>query len=214
MDMSLDSGSWCWTGRPGMLLFMGWQRVGHDWVTELNWTESLHQVVKVLELQLQHQLRRVIRTMGFVIKCARLWILDLPLTSCETEDQLLFLWSWFPHLLKEDRNIYSLFCVTVETNWHNLKKKMPGTGSRYSVNISFSLFLGCVVGVNSRCSPWLFWQGAHQGKNPQYDISWMGQRVMFFMLKLNRFLKSNITRTNSDLFIYLLFIYFVNDLFF
>ena len=28
-----------WTGRPGMLLFMGSQRVGHDWVTELNWTE-------------------------------------------------------------------------------------------------------------------------------------------------------------------------------
>jgi len=28
-----------WTGRPGMLQFMGSQRVGHDWVTELNWTE-------------------------------------------------------------------------------------------------------------------------------------------------------------------------------
>ena len=29
---------WC-TGRPGMLWFMGSQRVGHDWATELNWTE-------------------------------------------------------------------------------------------------------------------------------------------------------------------------------
>ena len=27
-----------WTGRPGMLQFMGLQRVGHNWVTELNWT--------------------------------------------------------------------------------------------------------------------------------------------------------------------------------
>ena len=26
-----------WTGRPGVLWFMGSQRVGHDWVTELNW---------------------------------------------------------------------------------------------------------------------------------------------------------------------------------
>ena len=26
------------TGRPGVLRFMGWQRVRHDWVTELNWT--------------------------------------------------------------------------------------------------------------------------------------------------------------------------------
>ena len=34
----VDSGSWWWTGRPGMLQFMGSQRVGHDWVTELNWT--------------------------------------------------------------------------------------------------------------------------------------------------------------------------------
>ena len=33
----VDSGSWWWTGRPGMLWFMGSQRVGHDWVTELNW---------------------------------------------------------------------------------------------------------------------------------------------------------------------------------
>jgi len=33
----VNSGSWWWTGRPGMLRFMGSQRVGHDWVTELNW---------------------------------------------------------------------------------------------------------------------------------------------------------------------------------
>ena len=32
------SESWWWTGRPGMLQFMGSQRVGHDWATELNWT--------------------------------------------------------------------------------------------------------------------------------------------------------------------------------
>ena len=31
----VDSGSWWWTGRPGVLWFMGLQRVGHDWVTEL-----------------------------------------------------------------------------------------------------------------------------------------------------------------------------------
>ena len=36
----VDSESWWWTGRPGVLQFMGSQRVRHDWVTELNWTES------------------------------------------------------------------------------------------------------------------------------------------------------------------------------
>ena len=30
---------WWWRGRPGMLQFIGSQRVGHGWVTELNWTE-------------------------------------------------------------------------------------------------------------------------------------------------------------------------------
>ena len=33
-------GVWWWTGRPGVLRFMGSQRVGHNWATELNWTES------------------------------------------------------------------------------------------------------------------------------------------------------------------------------
>ena len=33
-----SSGSWCWTGWPGMLQSMGLQRVGQDWATELNWT--------------------------------------------------------------------------------------------------------------------------------------------------------------------------------
>ena len=37
----VDSGSWWWTGRPGVLQRMGLQRVGHDWATELNWTDML-----------------------------------------------------------------------------------------------------------------------------------------------------------------------------
>ena len=35
----VNSRSRWWTGRPGVLWFMGLQRVRHDWVTELNWTE-------------------------------------------------------------------------------------------------------------------------------------------------------------------------------
>ena len=35
----VNFGSWWWTGRPGVLWFMGSQRVGHDWATELNCTE-------------------------------------------------------------------------------------------------------------------------------------------------------------------------------
>ena len=36
----VNSGSWWWAGKPGVLQSMGSQRVGHDWETELNWTEE------------------------------------------------------------------------------------------------------------------------------------------------------------------------------
>ena len=38
----VDSRSWWWTGRPGVLQSMGSQRVGHDWATELN--DTLFQI--------------------------------------------------------------------------------------------------------------------------------------------------------------------------
>ena len=39
MWVSVDSRCLWWTGRPGMLRFMGSQRVGHDWVTDLIWSD-------------------------------------------------------------------------------------------------------------------------------------------------------------------------------
>ena len=35
-----SSGTWRWTGRPGVLQSVGLQRVVYNWVTELNWTEQ------------------------------------------------------------------------------------------------------------------------------------------------------------------------------
>ena len=35
----VSSRSWWGTARPGVMQSMGSQRVGHDWTTELNWTE-------------------------------------------------------------------------------------------------------------------------------------------------------------------------------
>ena len=40
-EFGSNSGSWWWTGRPGVLQSMGSQRVGHDWATELHWTEQV-----------------------------------------------------------------------------------------------------------------------------------------------------------------------------
>ena len=47
MNFWVNSGSWWWTGRPGVLdrwwtsvlRFMGSQRVGHEWATKLNWMD-------------------------------------------------------------------------------------------------------------------------------------------------------------------------------
>ena len=36
----VNSWSWWWTGKPDMLQSMASQRVGHDWATELNWTDG------------------------------------------------------------------------------------------------------------------------------------------------------------------------------
>ena len=36
----VNSGSWWWGGRPRVLWFIGSQRIGQDWATELNWTDT------------------------------------------------------------------------------------------------------------------------------------------------------------------------------
>ena len=47
-------GTWVWansrrwsTRKPGALQSMGWQRVGHNWVTELNWNEQSNCIYKI-----------------------------------------------------------------------------------------------------------------------------------------------------------------------
>ena len=42
----VNSGNWWWTERPGVLQFMGSQRVRHDWATELNWTDIMYMNLK------------------------------------------------------------------------------------------------------------------------------------------------------------------------
>ena len=51
-----SSGSWWWTGRPGLLQYMGLQRVGHDWATELNWNtvSKYSHIQRYCELGLEH----------------------------------------------------------------------------------------------------------------------------------------------------------------
>ena len=48
----VNSRSWWWTGRPGVLQTMGMQRVEHDRATELNWTWVVEDTVPSLLLLL------------------------------------------------------------------------------------------------------------------------------------------------------------------
>ena len=50
----VNSGSWWWTGRPGMLRFMGSQRVRHDRAIEQNWTYSWFEILVHLQKDLSH----------------------------------------------------------------------------------------------------------------------------------------------------------------
>ena len=43
----VNSGSWWWTGRPGVLWFMGSQRVEHDWATDLIWSDQVNNINKI-----------------------------------------------------------------------------------------------------------------------------------------------------------------------
>ena len=53
----VDSGSWWWTGRPGVLWFMGSQRAGHDWATELNWTCTRGTAEKTAYLEMRKKIK-------------------------------------------------------------------------------------------------------------------------------------------------------------
>ena len=46
----VSSGSWWWTERPGMIWSMGSQRVRHDCMTELNWTDVERIVLRGSEI--------------------------------------------------------------------------------------------------------------------------------------------------------------------
>ena len=54
----VNPGRWWWTGKPGVIWFMGSQRVRHDWATDLNWDLRLIFVLKYFSFYLRHSLTR------------------------------------------------------------------------------------------------------------------------------------------------------------
>ena len=108
----VKSGSWWWTGRPGMLWFMGSQRVGHDWATGLNWTELIyshpcHEYILLWNLQNNRSpLKSTIshfslslRAVVIVVKI-RVWILILTFTSYMILEKLLMIFCISVYVIK------------------------------------------------------------------------------------------------------------------
>ena len=68
----VNSGSWWGTGRPGVLRFMGSQRVGHNWATDLIWSDIyiyIHYIV-------YYQTEKVMAPHSSTLACKIPWTED------------------------------------------------------------------------------------------------------------------------------------------
>ena len=97
----VNSGSWWWTGRPGVLRFMGLQRAGHDWATELNWTD-LYRVWKEEYVWLQKTLEFSV----FFIQCSK-WEIKFIIFMNVSVKACSHYYFW----------ILSVICVFTEVQW-------------------------------------------------------------------------------------------------
>ena len=106
-------GSWWWTGRPGVLWFMGSQRVGHDWATELNWTDGN------INLNWQYEASLI-----FPLKITRFCILSrLVISFLPRSKHLLISWLQSPSavILEPPKNkVWHCFhCFLIYFPWSN-----------------------------------------------------------------------------------------------
>ena len=78
----VNSGIWWWTGRPGVLQFMGSQRVRHDWATELNWTKLLISAVLSWPWRLGMRLGRAGCTPSLALEGDVIWLATMSRQCC------------------------------------------------------------------------------------------------------------------------------------
>ena len=118
-------GCW-WTGKPSMLQSMGSRRVGHDWVTELNWTETMVEVMKIIVTSLKRShastATRSVPSPAAGHHRPRLrWrLLD---THREVQDSLLWVHCSFHKVLSCPPRVY--FPVLCKFSFQSQRKTMP-----------------------------------------------------------------------------------------
>ena len=143
-----SSGS-CWrTGKPGVLQSMGLQRVGHDWVTELNWIELVKPFMKWTELNSLDWFF-LVKGLAFRLSQLRFKSCLAPFIRCLNSSKLLTLSvPQFLHL----ENVKSYCCCQDEiedaedsTWWH-------GSLSGAIIIISVFTLSGCSDGKETVCN--------------------------------------------------------------
>ena len=101
MDVSLSElGSWWWTGRPGVLRFMGLQRVGHDWVIELDWTDWMTNDVEHLFMCFFTEKKMLNKNSGSMVLINPSWGIYWKTTLVQLKDEWWNCWKdWWVHCL-------------------------------------------------------------------------------------------------------------------
>ena len=88
----VNSRSWWWTGRPGVLQSTGSQRAGHDWATGLNWTMgvSILNTVKQLLAEIEYCIQRSRTTVCYWLNAHRTESDDVHRYTCPFQISSLF----------------------------------------------------------------------------------------------------------------------------
>ena len=124
-----SSRSWWWTGEPGLLQSMGVQRVGHDWVTELNffgWPSLAAQLIKNLPV-MQETWVRFLGWEDLLEKGkashSSILVYSIPWTVTVGSQRVRHDWETFTSLVNLKRNqkrFYNcvLQCLNISTWYH------------------------------------------------------------------------------------------------
>ena len=98
MWVSVNSGSWWWTARPGVLQFMGSQRVGHDWATDLIWSDLRVGLESVDSIFLH-------------------WLLNTFLSASLVPN--------YSYIWKQDHKMWTLLLSIIIIHWNTSWKTLP-----------------------------------------------------------------------------------------
>ena len=90
----VNSGSWWWTGRPGMLRFMRSQRVGHDWATELNHRWVLSFVKGFFCIYWDYHMVFIFQFVNMVYHIDWFAYIEESLHKCKIDPGINTTWSW------------------------------------------------------------------------------------------------------------------------